>query len=130
MRQKGMTVRKWVLAVAAAAPILAVTVGIQRRARYLEKYRSYKLPEILSGIRRDEKIDGVSWLARFYFDADGNLKREYLNRFKTQQAYYSGLRRKYRYAADHPWIYVEPDPPSPYTYVEPDGPTTEAKIGN
>jgi hypothetical protein len=122
MRLPRMTVRKWMLAVAAAAAILAVIVGVQQRAYYLEKYRSYAMIEMLSSIRRDEEINGMRWLASFYFEANGNLKRKYLNKFNTLHAYYSGLRRKYRYAADHPWIYVGPDPPVPSTYVEPDGP--------
>jgi hypothetical protein len=123
MRLPVMTVRRWMLAVAAVALILAVVAGLRNRAYYLKKYRSFGLLERVSGIRRDEKDEnGMSWLAEWYFEPDGRLKRKYLRRFDAMHAYYVGLRRKYLYAANHPWVYVEPDAPEPQVEVEEDGP--------
>ncbi len=122
MRLPRMTVRRWMLAVAATATILASVVWMQRRAYYLEKYCSFGMIHKLSGIRWDDKEEPVIRLAEWYFEPDGRLKGKYLHQFEKVHAYYSELRRKYLYAANHPWVYVEPDPPAPKVEIGPDEP--------
>jgi hypothetical protein len=55
--------------------------------------------------------------ARCYRDellgADGELKKEAVEWLDECCAHFDALERKYRYAASHPWLAVEPDPPTP-----------------
>ena len=118
MRLPRMTVRRWMLLAAVIAAILAVQQCVERRAYYLGRAQSYRRHEHFYGLRRNQKIQSGQNAGKWifnpdYFTADGDLKEEYVPKFKKSHNHFLALIRKYRYAADHPWIHVGPDPPEP-----------------
>jgi hypothetical protein len=50
---------------------------------------------------------------RDMFNADGTLTPNHRAIVLQQHDYFEGLVRKYRYAASHSWMRVDPDPPRP-----------------
>jgi hypothetical protein len=117
MRMPRMTVRRWMMLVGVAAVIAAVARCVERRAFYLHMAARYRPDEHFYGLRRNEKLrDGIHYRYNLtLFTADGVLKEENVKPFEKLHKHYAALIAKYRYAADHPWIYVEPDPPEPST---------------
>jgi hypothetical protein len=85
------------LVIAAAALILAAQRLYERRAYFLIRAE-------VEASRADDLANGRMCL-RDEFCVEGYTEK--------LLAYWRALVRKYRYAADHPWISVEPDPDEP-----------------
>ena len=116
MRLPRMTVRRWMAAVAVVGLLLAVGRLLKRRAFYLGQVTVNASMEALCRIDRNGKLDYGPYKNpyllgnRDLFNGDETLKPEYVEMVAEQHAYFDGLVRKYRYAASHPWVSVEPDP--------------------
>jgi hypothetical protein len=101
------------------ALLLAIGRCLERRANYLGKVSANASMQALYTIDNNGKLQYVSARHPFVFmyadmfNADDTLKPEYVSFVKEQHAYFAGLVRKYRHAASHPWLHVEPDPPRP-----------------
>jgi hypothetical protein len=63
--------------------------------------------------RKPRYFNGKRFLHERFFEADGTLKEHFARLFERNREHYAALERKYRYAAAHPWLGVEPDPPEP-----------------
>jgi len=120
MKMPSMTTRRWLYSIAVMAVILAAGRLWARRAAYLRLTKEHAGSEAIMN----------SWLreARVYenrFDpTEPNARVDHLpfdlielkamiDQFTVFAAYHSSLRRKYAYAAWHPWLTVPPDPPKP-----------------
>src|SRR5437588_10387834 len=92
-----MTTRRWILAVA----IVALLLGAER----LAERRAYLLIRAeVEADRADDFVKGRACL-RDEIDVEGM--------YEKLRDHYLGLARKYRLAADMPWLPVEPDPEAP-----------------
>jgi len=104
---------------AAIALLLAVGRCLQRRAYYLGQVSVNASMQALYTIGRNGKLDYGSdrhpflFMNRELFNQDDTLKPEHVKDVKEQHDYFDFLVRKYRHAASHPWVYVEPNPPRP-----------------
>jgi hypothetical protein len=69
--------------------------------------------------------DDMRWLSperRARIKADRVISLRLVERYSGLAAYHAALARKYEYAADHPWLPVELDPPPPepdWIFVQP-----------
>jgi hypothetical protein len=114
-----MSVRQWMGAVAIVGLLLTVGRLIERRAFYLGQVIVNSSMEALYRIDRNGKMDYGPYkhpyllVNREFFNDDDTLKQENVQEVTEQHAYFDGLVRKYRYAASHPWVSVEADPPRP-----------------
>jgi hypothetical protein len=62
-----------------------------------------------------ENREAGCWRDEFLLDdpKDGTrLKKAFAEHLDVARDHFAELERKYRYAASHPWLAVEPDPPS------------------
>jgi hypothetical protein len=120
MRLPRMTTRRWMLAVAVVAIVIAGLIEVCRlghlRQVYLAVAREYA--DEAHEIRRgdDGRSDGRMVLIRSIAgERPASLQsREgmvYLDRIARAAAYCDQLRAKYERAARYPWLPVEPDPP-------------------
>ena len=97
MRWPRMTTRRWLMVVAAAAVILGALRLHERRAYFLAR------------------AEDQEWVVNWLLDGRMRLREELWATDYPQRlfAYRQSLAYKYRYAADHPWISIEPDPDEP-----------------
>src|SRR5262245_6514471 len=124
MRLPRMTTRRWMIAVAIVAPVMAVVAQTMENSR-------------LAGLRW--RHDTFSSLAKSYRDREAGLRqrsqdildfldnrkgyiamgalfevsREAAARYAKVADYYAELGQKYEKAARYPWLHVEPAPPEP-----------------
>jgi hypothetical protein len=93
-----MTVCRWMLGIAIVSLLLAAQRLAERRAYFLMRAE-------VEADRADDYIKRHVCLEL--------LKDEYDRErvYKKLGNHYLGLARKYRLAADRPWLQVEPDPP-------------------
>jgi hypothetical protein len=96
-----ITVRWLMVSVAAISLAMGVAVMLQRRSEYLRMAGRWR--EVAAAAKDDLEGRGVGSALGVEPEASRVL---YL--------YYDRLRRKYEFAADHPWRSVDPDPPNPY----------------
>ena len=109
-----MTTRRWMIAAGIVAVTLAAWRCMERRAYYLGRVKAAALLEQRYSHRRNVMLSTGEYLINeSFFDADGNMKPNFATILDQWHAYYAGLVRKYRYAASHPWLAVEPDLPPP-----------------
>jgi hypothetical protein len=107
------------IVLAAIALLLAVGLCLERRTYYLGQVIVNQSMQALYTIGRDGKLVYFSdrhpcvFMNIYMFNEDDTLKPEYVRDVREQHAHFEGLVRKYRHAASHPWLYVEPDPPRP-----------------
>jgi hypothetical protein len=92
-----MTIRRWILTVAAVALSLGAERLAERRAYFLIRAE-------VEADRADDFVNGRACLREEY-DKEGM--------YEKLRDYYLGLALKYRLAADRPWISVQPDPDPP-----------------
>ena len=97
VRPPQMTTRRWMIAVATAALVLGAKRLAGRRAYFLTRAE-------VEADRADDYANGRACLREEY-DVPGM--------YEKLRDYYLGLARKYRLAANRPWLQVEPDPEGP-----------------
>ena len=116
------TLRRLIYEVAALAVVLALLRGVgswleveqQRKfyrrqsARYAgwERFWAHDAETLEQWIRESKGAGPTAYAERAAWKPRGAWKREVAR-------YYASLKRKYRSAADHPWLPVAPDPPFP-----------------
>jgi hypothetical protein len=93
------------IAVAVVAVVYGTAIGLLRRratfAMKADEYGRMSLAEYEAGLR-------VFYQRAFVDDPDATHKAHH-----RLSEHYDGLSEKYRRAASHPWLPVEPDPPPP-----------------
>jgi hypothetical protein len=94
--------------VAVAGLVFGFATLLARRARFLGLVEAHSSRVFDYGVNREAGC----WKDEFR-DASGRLTEDFCKRLDVSRDYYAALERKYRFAADHPWIVVEPDPPHP-----------------
>jgi hypothetical protein len=100
MRLPRMTTRRWMVAVAAVALSMGVTLSITRLQR---RYRRF------TERMRQHESTAIFYKSVARGQPDLAIRRT-LDREVDRQV---ALASKYRYAARYPWLPVEPDPPEP-----------------
>jgi hypothetical protein len=95
VRRPRMTTRGWLIVVAAVAMALRGGELLRRRAEYLREADCCSAFHIPDFMVQDE--EGRRW--NNWVDA---------------------MEQKYRFAADHPWVSVAPDPPAPIKDYSPE----------
>jgi len=122
MKMPSMTTRRWMYSIAVMAVILAAGRLWARRAAYLRLMTEHASGEALvNSWLRDARgfeshFDPTEPKKRIaYLPFDLIEVRAMIDQLTVFEAYHSSLRRKYAYAAWHPWESLPPDPPgSPY----------------
>jgi hypothetical protein len=105
-----LTVRQWMLVVAVAALVMMQVEFLRRCYVYMNVAESYETRAEGARIRRKAE-DRFGVFPKEMFDADGQMKAENAAMFELLRVYFEAMGRKYRYAAAHPWLSVDPDPP-------------------
>jgi hypothetical protein len=107
-----MTTRRWMIAVAAVAVMLAAVALFRRHLSLRERgdYHARREGDLASRARvlgqlaldyADRRIPGAAqWRAHAACEAEIG-------------AWHARLKEKYRHAARYPWLAIEPDPPEP-----------------
>ena len=114
MRLPRMTTRRWMMAVAGVCLILTGGVCLGRRAVFLGLADRHARAARFWDVRRQRYLeDGTPIFNGAFFDSDGTVKKPYGREFERTSERYAALGRKYEYAAAHPWLSVEADPPGP-----------------
>jgi hypothetical protein len=108
-----MTTRRWMMAVAGIALVLAAGICVRRRAAFLIEADRHEWGAVRWDVHQQYLDNGSPVFNLELFDADGILKPPYASEFRSRSEHHAALGRKYRYAASHPWVIVEPDPPEP-----------------
>ena len=135
MRLTRMTVRRWMIIIAAIGLVTGGIVGFIRMQRLrahlnLLAKRHAALESMFQ--RRAERIDASIKLTTKELDVfaktpsplNGRSVLEPVRKLLVEEydkqaaaarltAYHTLLKQKYEYAAQHPWLPVEPDPPIP-----------------
>jgi hypothetical protein len=132
MRLPPMTIRQWMVAMV----VMALAVGAasldrwsrdyRRRAEFHARMESTYEEKWRGGIARMEKSAKMVDKLERQLPPDFPLVsyRDHVERFVLEireraaanaqrGAYHAAMARKYRYAALHPWLTIEPDPPEP-----------------
>lgn len=114
MPAHSMTTKRWVLAVAAIALILAISGLRFGRSRWEEEADSNsRMVEFWSVEARRHLSDGTPIFKAEFFETDGSMKPHAKTRFRRLRAYHAELTQKYQFAATFSWLPVAPDPPYP-----------------
>lgn len=134
MRLPRMTTRRWMMAVAVVALVISPVQLKRRRDSFLALARYHASQEVLCGDRRRDAKDSIEgfdvWLRAGDRIARGDGASSILldnSRLKSERAslieaaaywerataFHAQMFRKYSHAARHPWLPLEPDPPSP-----------------
>jgi hypothetical protein len=92
-----MTTRRWFLVIAAAALVLGAHRLLEDRARFLTRAE-------VDASRADDLAKGRMCLREEYC-VEGYPER--------LLEYWRAMASKYRYAADHPWLWIEADQDAP-----------------
>jgi hypothetical protein len=103
-----MTVQGWMAAVLAVGLLLGTERLLRRRARFLEIADAHASRAYDYGAGRDGLCPVDEW-----YDERGMPRDEWFVRCDHIRDHSLSLERKYRYAAAHPWLAVEADPPFP-----------------
>lgn len=107
-----MTTRRWMVAIALAASLLAVGVTLYRRSVYFESLADDHESQsgiALFAIDPLPRRDGILPTAHLVIDGV-----EYLD---AEADWHGRLAAKYRRAARYPWLPVEPDSPAPKAHA-------------
>jgi hypothetical protein len=109
-----MTLRRWMIAVAAASVGLGIWEIERRRDRYRQRAYGWQREELLAWDNLIEASHPEQVCVR---GGKGASETQDLpintERLRQQTLYCQRMKRKYEYAARHPWLPVEPDPPRP-----------------
>jgi hypothetical protein len=114
MRLPWMTTRRWMMAVAIIALILAVALCAKRRATYLHLADHNARKAQFWAVHRQRYLGDTTPMFNLeFFDSDGTIKEPYSREFARISEHHATLARKYSFAAAHPWLSVDADPPEP-----------------
>jgi hypothetical protein len=94
-----MTTRRWMIVVAVIGSLMGGIVITQRRRVYLPSQSQYHAERL-------ERLRGPRVIRT-------NISFSRLTRERKMLLYHDAMARKYKLAAGHPWLPVEPDPPEP-----------------
>ena len=106
------TVRRMMAAVAIAALTLMLVAGVvrdRRRSRYLRLAAFHEKEGSRNGAMLDMKGRPTGMWMRF-----DPARNSYIIVGPEEVEYRAQMKRKYEYAAAHPWLSFEPDPPIPH----------------
>jgi hypothetical protein len=114
-----MTTRRWMIVVAVVGVLTGGCIGGYRLKRrhdhFLDRARHHALLEVLQ--RRTEQAERELSERITGFGPRAESQRAVCRRniayFSHLASYQAAMARKYRHAADRPWLPVEPDPPPP-----------------
>jgi hypothetical protein len=103
------TMRRLMVVVLALSLTFGMAVMLLRRAEYRRQAISW---------------EGIARLAKDDLDGHGPGVQLGVDPKESRLlfTYYDSLRQKYEYAASHPWLSVEPDPPNPLSSLGIPGP--------
>ena len=113
MRLPRMTMRRWMMAVAAIGLMIGGGVLLKQRRDYFLSLAQSHQKEVASSTAR-----GTALKSRFG-GTPGMTAEEILRlhddyeRMMDRADHHASLARKYEEAARYPWLPVEPDPPEP-----------------
>ena len=101
MRLPRMTTRRWMIAIAILAILLApVAIELpRRRARFRALAAHYRAKELIAPFR--------------YLSITFNEWQSLQKRWPRLRPYYALMRKKYEFAERYPWLPVDSDPPEP-----------------
>ncbi len=114
MRLPRMTTRRWMVAVAISALVIAASLWVSRRCDEPRSIAGSPYSTSPSGICASAKpvsIDTPTTRASDRRDRD-ELQMLEAHQLKLAKYHYD-MARKYEHAARYPWLPVEPDPPEP-----------------
>lgn len=98
MTRRSLTIARLMIAIAILAVALG-DIGMRRRSADFRR-------------RAQDHARAGQWGGGSIGGSDEGLARM-MNEIKEFTSYHDRMRRKYEYAALHPWVWVEPDPPPP-----------------
>ena len=113
MRLPRMTMRRWMIAVAAIGLMIGGGVVLKQRRDYFLSLAQSHQKEVASSTARGNALKSrfggtsgmtVEEITRLHGDYD---------RMMDRADHHASLARKYEEAARYPWLPVEPDPPEP-----------------
>jgi hypothetical protein len=113
MRVPRMTTRRWMIAVAVMAVMLAAAAALFRRRLGLRERGDYHARR--GGILTD-RARGFEQLALKFADREPRITAEWRAYAACEAeigAWHARLKEKYRHVARYPWLPIEPDPPEP-----------------
>ena len=122
MRLPRMTTRRWMIAVAVVGLLIGGCIGGVRLKRwhdhFLHRARYHALMEVANW--KAEHAHHELGLQFYGLDPGSESVRAVRAKgsrniafFSRMAIYHAAMDRKYEYAARHPWLQVEPDPPPP-----------------
>ena len=113
MRLPRMTMRRWMIAVAAIGLMIGGGVRLkQRRDYFLSLAQSHQM-EVASSTARGEALKSrFGHTSGMTTEEIMHLHGDY-DRMMDRADHHASLARKYERAARYPWLPVEPDPPPP-----------------
>jgi hypothetical protein len=108
-----MTMRRWMIAVAAMGLMIGGGVVLkQRRDYFLSLARSHQKEVASSTARGNALKSRFGGTAGMTVEEITRLHDDY-DRMMDRADHHASLARKYEEAARYPWLPVEPDPPEP-----------------
>jgi hypothetical protein len=117
MRLPRITTRRWMIAVAVVAAGLGAWDLTRRRQRYVERASTMAEKEYGSEITilvtSGADVNPCHILIPDGFNPLAAPLPADLVSLRDRFLYFQRMRTKYEYAARHPWLLVEPDPPEP-----------------
>jgi hypothetical protein len=113
-----MTTRRWMVAVAVVAAAFAVCVMVRSREKYLDL--AWEMQNLVEQCTADIVIYSGTPRGPGYhtpipkgFDPMAAPLPAEMEWLRRRYVHFSRMRQKYEFAAAHPWLPVEPDPPLP-----------------
>ena len=105
--------RHLLMCTAAIGVVCGAGVLWMRRLAFLELAEAHASRVYDYGVNRDAGC----WKDEFFDEENGigprRYKKQFVAHLDASVDHFAALERKYRYAASHPWLDVEPDPPCP-----------------
>ena len=113
MRLPRMTMRRWMMAVAAIGLMIGGGVVLKQRRDYFLSLAQSHQKEVASSTARGNALKSrFGGTAGMTVEEITRLHDDY-ERMMDRADHHASLARKYEEAARYPWLPVEPDPPEP-----------------
>src|SRR5437870_1763631 len=134
MRPPRMTTRRWMVAAAVVGLVMGGVQFKRRRDSFFARATYHASQEVLCVDRERAATDSIeefdAWITvgdriargdgassilldNSHLKSDRASMIEAASYWKRATAFHAEMSRKYSYAARHPWLPVEPDPPEP-----------------
>ena len=126
MRLPRMTIRCWMILVAAVGCLLGVAGMVRKSRRMIARAEFHArerlaMDRVTDGRRIFEGVatallyrrPGEGSMGTVRFDERDALAEQLRASWQRRADYHAAMRRKYERAAMYPWLAVEPDPPEP-----------------